>query len=261
MALLDNGAQINTIMPKYISDHSLQMGPITNLLGANVSCVGLGNTYMRPLGYIIIQVQVDRVQGYDKDQIALVIPDLSNFVAPIPLILGIPTISQDINVMKEAERDALAMLWVNARVAHLLLVCRITIEVGDSIAEGPSPDGYDQVMFTQNIETIESFSSCVVPVKVGRAYTGEYINIMVQALQTEDGSLPQGLTVQNMYTEFRRGSKMAVVVVRNNTAYSQTLWKKTLMAMAVAALPVPKPPMEVQLQEGLTSPRVPILPD
>ena len=94
--------------------------------------------------------------------------------------------------------------WANARVAHLLSVCRMmTVEVGDGIAEEPSPDGYDQVMFTQNIETIEPFSSHVVLVKVGRAYTGEHINIMVQALQTEDGSLPQGLTVQNMYTELR----------------------------------------------------------
>ena len=81
MALFDNGAQINGIMHKYIRDHSLQMGPITNLLGAKVSCMGLGNAYMRPLGYIIIWVQVDRVQGYDIDQIALVIPDLPNFAA------------------------------------------------------------------------------------------------------------------------------------------------------------------------------------
>ena len=81
MAVLDNGAQINTMTPKYVSDHSLQMGPITNLLGAKVSCVGLGNAYMRLLGYVVIQVQVDRVQGYDEDQIALVIPDLSNFAA------------------------------------------------------------------------------------------------------------------------------------------------------------------------------------
>ena len=40
MALLDNGAQINTIMPKYVSDHSLQVGLITNLLGAKVACMG-----------------------------------------------------------------------------------------------------------------------------------------------------------------------------------------------------------------------------
>ena len=71
MALLDNGAQINTIMSRYLSDHSLQVGPITNLIGTKVACVGLGNAYTRPLGYVIIQVQVDRVQGYDEDQIAL----------------------------------------------------------------------------------------------------------------------------------------------------------------------------------------------
>ena len=93
MAHLNNGAQINTIMPKYVSDHSLQVGPITDLLGAKVTCVGLGNTYTRPLGYVIIWVQVDRVQGYDEDQIALVILDLSNFVVQIPVILGTPTIS------------------------------------------------------------------------------------------------------------------------------------------------------------------------
>ena len=208
MALLDNGAQINTIMPKYISDHSLPVRLITNLLGAKVTCMGLGNTYTRPLGYVIIWVQIDGVQDYDEDKIALVILDLSNFVAQIPVISGTPTISQVINVMKEAEVDALVMLWENARVAYLLLVCRMTtVEVGDSIKEEPNLDGYDQVMFTQNVETIEPFSSCMVPVKVGRSYTGECINIMVQALQTEGGSLPQDPTVQNMYTELRQGSK------------------------------------------------------
>ena len=94
MALLDNGAQINTITPKYVSDHSMQVGPITNLIGTEVACVGLGNAYTRPLGYVVIRVQVDRVQGYDKDQIALVIQDFSNFAAQVPVILGTPTISQ-----------------------------------------------------------------------------------------------------------------------------------------------------------------------
>ena len=103
--------------------------------------------------------------------------------------------------MKEAEVDALATPWANARVAHLLSVHRMmTVEVGDGLKEELDPDSYDQLMYTQNVETIEPFSSHVVSVKAGRAYTGEHTNVMVQALQTEDGSLPQGLTVQNMYT-------------------------------------------------------------
>ena len=60
----------------------------------------------------------------------------------------------------------------------------------------------------------------------------------------------QGLTVQNMYTKLRKGSKKAVVVVRNNTTYLQTLQKKTPVARAVAALPVSKPPEGEQLVRG-----------
>ena len=177
-------------------------------------------------------------------------------MAKIPVILGTPTISQVINVMKEVGMDALVTPWANARVGHHLLVHRMmTMEVGDGLKEEPDPDGYDQLRYTQNAEIIEPFSSLVIPVKAGRAYTGEHINIMVHALQTEDGSLPQGLTVQNTYTELRQGSKKAVMVVRNTTAYSKTLWKKTLVARAVAVFPVPKPPEEVQLLEGADKPQ------
>ena len=73
-------------------------------------------------------------------------------------------------MMKEAEVDALVTPWVNARVAHLLSVHRMmTAEVGDGPKEEVNPDGYNQLMYTQNAETIEPFSSCVVPVKAGRA--------------------------------------------------------------------------------------------
>ena len=96
----------------------------------------------------------------------------------------------------------------------------------------------DQLMYAQKAETIEPFSSHIVPVKTGKAYVGEHINVMVQALQTQDGSLPQGLTVHNTYTE-----------LRNNTAYPQTLQKKTPVARAVAALPVPEPAEGEKLQE------------
>ena len=66
--------------------------------------------------------------------------------------------------------------------------------------------------------------------------------------------MPQGLTMQNTYTELRQSSKKAVMVVRNNTAYSQTLQKKTPVASAVAALPVPKSLEEEQLLEGAAEP-------
>ena len=143
------------------------------------------------------------------------------------------------------------MPQVNDRVTHLLLVCRMTaVKVGDGIAEESGSDDYDQVVFTWNVETIEAFSSHIVLVKVEKACTGGCINVMTQALQTGDGSLPWGLTIQNTYTELRQDNKKAVMVVRNSTAYPQTLQKKTPVARAVVATPVPEPPMEAQLQEG-----------
>ena len=101
MALLDNGVQINTIMPNYVKNHLLEMGPITYVIGARVACMGLGNAFTQPLGYVIVWVQVDGVQGYDEDQMALVVPDELKFAEWIPVILGTPTISHIVNVIKE----------------------------------------------------------------------------------------------------------------------------------------------------------------
>ena len=112
-------------MPRYVSNHSLQVGPISDLMGSRVTCVGLGNAYTRLLGYMVIWVQVDGVWGYNEDQIALVILDFSNFAARVPVILGMPTIGQVVNVMREAEMDDLVMPWANARAAHLLVVHRM----------------------------------------------------------------------------------------------------------------------------------------
>ena len=119
MALLDNGMQINTILPDYVKNHLLEMGPITDLIGTRVTCIGLGNAYTQPLGYIIVQVQVDGVQGYNEEQIALVVLDESKFVEQIPVILGTPTISHIINVIKEREIDALGKCQSDASTVSM----------------------------------------------------------------------------------------------------------------------------------------------
>ena len=208
MALLDKSAQVNTITPRYVSEDSLQVGPITDLMGSKVTCMGLGNAYTRPLGYVVIQMKVDRVWGYDEDQIALVILDFSNFVTRVPIILGTLTIDQVVNVMKEVKMDAMATPWANTRAAHLLAVHRMMpMEVGNSQEGKFDTNDDDPLVYTQKAETLEPFSSHVVPVKTGKFYLGECINVMVQALQTQDGTLPPGLTIQNTYTKLRKGSK------------------------------------------------------
>ena len=145
--------------------------------------------------------------------------------------------------------DALAMPWANARAAHLLAVRRMMpVEVGNDQAEGYDTNQGSPLMYTQKAETLEHFSSHVIPVKTTKAYLGEHLNVMLQALYAQDRTLPPGLSVQNMYTELRKGGKKAVVVVQNNTAYPQTLRKKTPVARAISMLPVPESPKPKNLQ-------------
>ena len=101
--------------------------------------------------------------------------------------------------MKETEINAVAMPWANARVAYLLSVHRMTaFMVGDKLMVEPISDDYDKVVFTKNVETIQAFSSCAVQMRAKRAHTSGHINFMTQALRAGDGSLPQGITVQNI---------------------------------------------------------------
>ena len=124
---------------------SLGMGPITDLIGTRVTCAGLGNPYTQSLGFVIVWVQVDGVQGYDEAHIALVVPNESKFVEQIPVILGTPTISHVLNIMKERTMDALGMPWVNARVTHLLSMCRAAATlVDDETAESAN---WNEVVF------------------------------------------------------------------------------------------------------------------
>ena len=171
--LLDNGMQINTITPSFVKRCSLKVGLITDLVGRWVTCVGQGNAYTWPLGYVIIWIQVEGAQGYNEDQIALVVPDLSNCAVWVPIILETPTISWVVNVMKEREIEALVMPWVNAQVAHLLSVQRATATVEVSQTAGKSSlSEYNEVLVTKNAETRDDFSSCVIPMKAEKVILG-----------------------------------------------------------------------------------------
>ena len=129
---------------------------------------------------------------------------------------------------------------------------RLQLPLGDSKPEESDPGDYDEIVITEYTETIDAFSSCVIHAKMRTAHTGEGINVMTQALHAEDGSLPQGLTVQNAYMSiYASGSKNITVVVRNSMAYPQTLKKKTPVTRAVKVTQIPELPMQLRVDEGI----------
>ena len=105
---------------------------------------------------------------------------------------------------------------------------------GKAVAGESNTSNYNEVVTTKDTDTIDAFSSHIIHVGTGTAYSGTGLNVMTLALHIEDGSLPQYMKVQNAYMELHDGSKNVTMVVRNSMAYPQTLRKKTPVVRAVA---------------------------
>ena len=68
------------------------------------------------------------------------------------------------------------------------------------VAGNSNVSGYHKLVITKNTKTIDAFLSRMIIAKAGTACTSKRIDVMTQALCIGDGSLPQGLTIQNAYT-------------------------------------------------------------
>ena len=80
-------------MPEFVEACSLDVILLGYLVDSILSVNGFSRLFCQPLGYVVIRVQVEGVRGYDKDQVALVIPDPTKFGSQVPVILGTLTIN------------------------------------------------------------------------------------------------------------------------------------------------------------------------
>ena len=76
---MDSGSSINAVTPEFIEVLSLDVGLLSNLSDGTLGINGFGGVFSCLLGYVIIRIQVEGVWGYDKDQVALVMPDSTGF--------------------------------------------------------------------------------------------------------------------------------------------------------------------------------------
>ena len=92
--LLDNGAQLNFITPTYAHKQGMDIMSLDSVaqeIGGQIPpIVGIGGIMVKPEGFVMMNVQIPYVKGYNEDQIAIVMDDsgLKDFL----VILGMPTI-------------------------------------------------------------------------------------------------------------------------------------------------------------------------
>ena len=94
--LIDNGAQVNLVTPEFVKNRGLEVGSIQELNDHDgyIPLSELGGKVTKPLGYVILWVQIPYMPRYDKDQVALVVSEDSNFLKRCQVILGTPTINR-----------------------------------------------------------------------------------------------------------------------------------------------------------------------
>ena len=120
LVLLDMGANVNMITLEWVVALGLQMGPLMDLCEGSITIDQPFNYKGRPIGYVIIRVQIDGISGYNEDQVALMACSPTEFVHHVPIILGTPTMDQVIVTLKESEIDRLATPWACVRKSMLL---------------------------------------------------------------------------------------------------------------------------------------------
>ena len=114
--LLDNGVQLNFIMPAYAQEWGMDiMSPDYMAEGigrATPHISGMGGISVEPVGFVMMNVKVPGIAGYDEDQIAIVMDDPG--MTEWPVILGTLTIYRVMVVIKESEISKLAVPWASS---------------------------------------------------------------------------------------------------------------------------------------------------
>ena len=211
-------------------------------IGGSIPLIrGIGGISVEPIGFVMLSVKVPCVQGYDEDQLAIVMddPGMSEWL----VILGTPTLYRVMEVIKESEISKLAVPWASSRVFWLMrdVQAKLGQVVMNDVANKPILLlNVDEVVRVTSKCTIPPFGHKAIHGKVNLILHGYKMNVMTHGLEKRSPSLPLGIDVQTVYATLADGSNRVTVVLRNNTRDWLDIKKGVPIARMVAANEVPK---------------------
>ena len=243
--LLDNEAQLNFIMPAYAQEQGMDIMSLDYLTeeieGSILLIRGLGGMTVEPVGFVMMNVKVPGVEGYDEDQITIVMDDPG--MTEWPVILGTPTLYRVMEVIKESEISKLAVPWASSRVSWLMrdVLAKLGQVIVNDIANKPiTPLHVDEVVRVASKCTVPPFGHKAIHGKVNLILHDYKMKVMTHGLEKQLPSLPLGIDVQTVYATLADGSNRIMVVLRNNTWDWLEIKKGMPITRMVAANEVPK---------------------
>ena len=268
--LINSGVRSNAVAPAYVKQHKMKVRPVHDLAmhPTSIPISGIGG-HTVALGYIIINVQVEGIPSYYEEQVALVIPNVTQLGMKVPVILGTPTIHRLCCQMKESEIKTVPEEWQHAllsyKVSRNVSILPMTPQLDqDSNVEYPTntgqdPTDLDEPVLLKDRVIIPAFASQIVHVRTQRTFIkGHCLNVMVQPPYPEDKvKLPLGLYVQRVYTELKDGSQNVSTVLHNGTGKPMHLAAGWLVCRIVAANMIPDAVASPELEAKLAKDREP----
>ena len=254
--LLDMGANVNMITLECVVALGLQMGPLTDLREGGITIDQPFNYEGRPIGYIIMSVQIKGISSYNEDQVTLMARSSAEFAHHIPVILGTPTMDQAIKTLKESEIDKLATPWACVRKSTLLWAAttRVVAVRADVATKPIDVMGYEEPVHLLAVEVVEPFETLVVKARTKITFTTGHLCCSTLAMDLKDGTLPPRLIVTGAYTVLKRGSKTVPVILHNTMGLPIILKKGQKVAQVQAANEVPRLQLRLGTLESLETP-------
>ena len=243
--LLDKGAQLNFITPAYAVERGMDIMSLDRLaqeIGGQLPLIkGMGGSLVEPIGFVLMNVKVPCVWGYDEDQVTLVMDDPE--MSECPVILGTSTLYRVMEVIKESEISKLTVPWSSSWISWLMwdVTAKLGQVVVNDMANKPiAPLNIDEVVRVASKCTVPPFGHKVIHGKVNLVLHGCRLNVMTHGLEKRSPSLPLGIDVQTAYTTLANGSHRVLVVLRNNTQDWLEIKKDVPIARMVTAIAIPK---------------------
>ena len=117
--LIDSGVRSNAVTPTYVKEHKMKVRPVHDLAlhPTSIPISSIGG-HMAALRYVIINVQVEGIPSYYEEQVALVIPNVTQLGLKVPVILGTPMIHRLCRQMKESEIQTAPEEWQHALLSY-----------------------------------------------------------------------------------------------------------------------------------------------
>ena len=243
--LLDNGAQLNFITPAYTVERGMDIMSLDWLAqkigGPPPLIVGMGGNLVEPTGFVLMNMKVPCVQGYNEDQVTLVMDDPG--IVECPVILGTSTLYWVMEVIKESEISKLAILWSSSQISWLMrdVMAKLGQEVVNDVANKPIvPLNINEIVRVASKCTVPPFGHKVIHGRVNLVLRGCKLNVMTHGLEKRSPSLPLGIDMQTAYSTLANGSRRVSIILRNNIQDWLEIKKGVPIARMVTANAIPK---------------------